>query len=99
MQFIQVNYLRFPTGVGMRVTHQNLKILGTAGYRIPRKFQKLATVGYYWVSKKFLGTDLYRVPAKFSTMPTPGSDFQEEVVFQYFPKKNSFFFLSPSIKP
>ena len=26
-------------------THQNLKILGTAGYRVPRKFQKLGT-GY-----------------------------------------------------
>ena len=26
-------------------THQNLKILGTAGYRVPRKFQKLGTAG------------------------------------------------------
>ena len=40
-------------------THQNVKILGTAGYRVPRKFQKLGTVGSW-------------VPAKFSTMPTPG---------------------------
>ena len=47
--------------VGMSRTHQNFKILGTAGYRAPRKFQKL-------------GPDGYRVPTKFRFMPTPGFD-------------------------
>ena len=49
----------------MSGTHQNLKILGTAGYRVPGKFQNLGTARYR-VPKKFekLGTDGYRVPAK-----------------------------------
>ena len=46
----------------MRGTYQNLKILDTAAYRVPRKFQKLST-GYRgnfrsWVrgtSQKFMG--------------------------------------------
>ena len=47
-------------------THQNLKILSTAGYRVPIKFQKLGTAGYK-VPRKFqtLGTAGYWVPRKF----------------------------------
>ena len=40
-------------------TQPNLKVLGTAGFREPRKFLKLGTARYW-------------VPAKFSIMPTPG---------------------------
>ena len=38
-------------------THKNFKILGTAGYRVPRKFLKLGTA-WYQVPRKFqkLGT-------------------------------------------
>ena len=36
-----------PMGTGVPAgPHQNLKILGTAGSRVPRKFQKLCTAGY-----------------------------------------------------
>ena len=36
-----------PMGTGVLAgTHQNLKILGTAGYRVPRKLHKLGTAGY-----------------------------------------------------
>ena len=54
-------------------THQNLKILGTAGYRVPRKFQKFGTAGSR-VPRKFqkLGTARYRVRRKFQKMGTAG---------------------------
>ena len=54
-------------------THQNLKILGTAGYWVPRKFQKLGSAGHR-KPRKFqkLGTAGYRVPSKFQKMGTAG---------------------------
>ena len=71
-----------PMGSGIpAVTHQNLKILGIAGYRIPGKSHKLGT-GYrenfrIWVPmgtgyqpENFFGTDEYSVPAKYSMMLT-----------------------------
>ena len=33
-------------------THQNIKILGTAWYRVPRKFRKLGTDGYRLPAQK-----------------------------------------------
>ena len=58
-----------PMGTGVPVgTHQNLKILGTAVYRVPARQNILGTDGYRLpVRKNFLGTYGYWVPAKFST--------------------------------
>ena len=39
-------------------THQNLKILGTAGYRVPRKFQKLCTAGYRLPARKIFSVPM-----------------------------------------
>ena len=50
------------SGVGMSGTHQNLKILGTTWYRVPGKFQKLGTDGY-WPEK------LIRVPIGTGSRP------------------------------
>ena len=64
----------------MSRTHQNLKILGTAGYWVPRKFQKLGTAGYR-VPRKFqkLGTDGYKPEKKF-WVPM-GTGYQQEKIF------------------
>ena len=35
------------SGVGISGTHQNLKILGTAEYRVPRKFKKWDIITMY----------------------------------------------------
>ena len=54
-------------GTGVPVgTHQNLKIFGTAGYRVPAR-------------RIFLGTEGYWVPAKFSTIPTPAYSEQSNI--------------------
>ena len=52
-------------------THQNLKILGTAGYRVPRKFQKLGT-GYRenFKSSVSLGTGYQREKIFWVSMDT-----------------------------
>ena len=80
--FIKKNYTLI--GILPRFRHEQYPgthFLGTAGYRVPRKFQKIGTARYclfvgtvvYRVpaGQNFLGTDGYWVPAKFSTMPTP----------------------------
>ena len=57
----------------MSGTHKNLKILGTAGYRVPRKLWLSMGTGYR-SDKKIKGTHGYRVPTKF-VMPTPDLPF------------------------
>ena len=48
-----------PMGTGVPAgTHRNLENLGTSRYRVPWKFKKLGTDGYW-------------VPGKLSLMPTP----------------------------
>ena len=48
-------------------THQDLKILRTAGYRVPGNFRN-------WVPRKFqkMGIPGYRLPRKFQKMGTAG---------------------------
>ena len=51
-----------PLGTGVPAgTHQNLKILGTAGYRVARKFRKLGT----WYRGNFLIKKIFWVPMAF----------------------------------
>ena len=93
-----------PMGTGAPAgTHQNFKILGTAGYRVPRKFQKLGTAGYR-IPRKFqkLGTqeiskDGYRwpVPIEFQKIWVPmGTGYQPDKKLwvpmgtEYQPEKN-----------
>ena len=67
----------------MSGTHLNFKMLGTAGYRLPRKLQKLGTAEFrVSARKKFLGTHGYRVTTKVQFMPTADPHTHREFAFE-----------------
>ena len=59
---------------------QTFKILGTAGYRVPKNCTSWVPLGYAPRKFKKLGTAEYRVPKKFKKLDTAG--YRDREIFK-----------------